>query len=94
MPLAEEILVWAGLDVPGNARLPSDAQIRTRCPTCKEAQTLSQADVAIKDETTYTCKNGCQAILVISRPSDRPWLGRGYRMGDWTLRNPEDLTSD
>jgi hypothetical protein len=90
MPLAEEMLLWAGLTVPGNLRLPSDTQIRTTCPTCNEEQTLSEADVLVGDETVYTCKNGCQAILVIGPPGDRPWLGRGYRMGDWSFRNPAD----
>jgi hypothetical protein len=92
MPLAEEILVWAGLDVPANLRLPSDAQITTRCPTCNQEQTLAEASVASNDETTYACKIGCQAIAIIGPPGTRPWPGRGYRMGDWTLRNPEELS--
>jgi hypothetical protein len=95
MPLAEEILVWAGLNVPNGLRLPGDDQIRTTCPTCDEEQALSEADVAQgaeTTETTYTCRNGCQPIVVIGSPGDVPWPGRGYRMGDWSLRNPADLT--
>lgn len=92
MPLVEEILIWAGLDTPANLRLPSEAQVRTTCPTCSEAQTLAEADVAAGDETVYTCKNGCQPILVVAPPGGHPWPGRGYRMGDWTMRNASDVT--
>lgn len=91
MPLAEEMLVWTGLNVPGGLRLPNDAQIRTTCPTCDEQQALSEAAVTQSDETIYECRNGCQAILIIGLPGDKPWAGRGYRMGDWVLRNPADL---
>jgi hypothetical protein len=91
MPRADEILIWARLDVPQDLRLPSDAQIVTTCPTCKEAQTLSEADVSSGEETVYVCKEGCQPILVVGPPVPPPWPGRGYRMGDWVLRNPSDL---
>jgi hypothetical protein len=91
--LAEEVLVWAGLDVPSpDLRMPGDSQIETACQTCHDTQMLSEAQVEESgDETVYTCKNGCQPILVISVPGDEPWEGRGYRMGDWVLRNPDDL---
>lgn len=93
MPLADEILVWAGLDVPSNLRLPSDAQITTSCPTCGEKQSLSEAAIIDEgDELIYACKIGCGPMLVIGPPNDEPWPGRGYRMGDWVLRNATDLT--
>jgi hypothetical protein len=93
MPLAEEVLIWAGLDVPQGHRLAGDDQIVTTCPTCRTEQSLTEASVSHGDETAYTCKNGCQAIFVVrpSQPGALPWEGRGYAVGDWMLRNPADL---
>jgi hypothetical protein len=93
MPRAEEMLVWAGLDVPNNARLPSDDGLVTSCPSCGETQTLAEAEfVEGEGESVYTCKNGCQPILIIGAPNEQPWPGRGYRMGDFVLRNATDLS--
>ena len=92
MPRADEILVWAGLSVPGNARLPSDNNITTTCETCGEAQSLAEADFADEGgEAVYVCRNGCQPILIVGAPGERPWPGRGYRIRAFTLRNPADL---
>src|SRR5437763_477761 len=92
MARAEEVLVWAGLDVPKSARLPGDSAITTTCPSCRETQTLQEADYEETGaESVYLCKNGCQAILVIGLPGERPWPGRGYRMGNFVLRNVADL---
>src|SRR5438309_2257297 len=92
MARAEEILIWAGLDVPEGGRLPSDSGIVTMCPTCDATQTLADADFAEGDvESVYTCRNGCQPILVIGPPGTRSWPGRGYRMGNFVLRNPSDV---
>jgi hypothetical protein len=93
VPRAEEILVWAGLEVPGNARLPGDGGLRTSCPRCRETQTLAEAEFTEgPDESIYNCKNACQPLLIIGAPSERPWPGRGYRMGDFVLRNADDLS--
>jgi len=91
MPRADEILVWAGLRVPNGGRLPDDGQMTTTCVACGETQTLAQAEIEQGDETVYVCKNGCQPILVVGRPGTVAWPGRGYRLGDWVLRNPADL---
>jgi hypothetical protein len=91
MPRAEEVLVWARFDVPANLHTPSDAGMVTRCPTCNQAQTLAEASIASNDETTYTCKNGCQPILIIGRSGGPPWPGRGSSLGDWVIGNPDEL---
>lgn len=86
------MLVWAGFTILGDTRLPSDAGIWTTCPTCQEKQALAEATVEHGDETVYTCKNGCQPILIVGAPGSVPWPGRGYRIKDWSLRNAADLT--
>lgn len=92
MPRAEEMLIWAGLTVPKQARLPGDADIETTCPTCRQPQTLAEADFDdTGDESIYTCKEGCGPILIIGIPGRRSWPGRGYRLGNFVLRNPSDL---
>jgi hypothetical protein len=92
MPRAEEILIWAGLDVPAGGRLPSDHHIMTTCLTCAEEQTLADAKFSEgEDESVYTCRNQCQSILIIGAPGLTPWPGRGYRIDKFTLRNPADL---
>ncbi len=30
-------------------------------------------------------------MLIVSTPGTVPWEGRGYRLGDWMIRNPTDL---
>ncbi len=80
------------LETPGGAI--SDEQVELTCPTCKTTQRLSQARLREEDEqTVYTCRRGCQIVLVVSRPdpSGKPWPGRGYRLGDWVIRNATDL---
>lgn len=91
MPRAEEVLVWAGIALLPGQRLPTDRYIRTSCPTCGAEQALSEGRFSENDETVYTCKNGCQPILIIGAPGNRPWTGRGYRMGNFVVRNPSDL---
>jgi hypothetical protein len=69
-----------------------DDHIKTTCPTCGEDQALSDAAYVDGDvESVYTCKKGCQPVLIVGPPGTHPWPGRGYRMGDFTLRNPADL---
>jgi hypothetical protein len=92
MPRAEEVLIWAGLEIPSGARLPGDSGIKTKCPTCRKTQTLAEAEFSEAGaESTYTCKNGCQPILVIAPPEERAWPGRGYRLRNFLLRNVADL---
>ncbi|QUM86154.1 toll/interleukin-1 receptor domain-containing protein [Moritella sp. 28] len=70
-----------------------DKDMVTDCPTCNEQQTLAEATMSLADdETLYTCRNGCQAIVVISRPGISAWPGRGYRLKDYVIRNARDIT--
>jgi hypothetical protein len=71
----------------------TDDQMHTSCPGCGLSQSLDQATLNETDplETIYCCM-GCQApILIVSTPGVVPWQGRGYRLGDWSIRNPNDL---
>jgi hypothetical protein len=82
----------AKLTAPPGRSLPTDAEIRARCPTCGEEQFLSEAPVARDNQdTVYTCRNGCQPIVVIGSPGDSPWPGRGYNIGGHVVRNACDL---
>jgi hypothetical protein len=70
----------------------TDTMFTTTCPTCRERQNLSDCKVVVEDsDTVYYCKNGCQRIAVVSRPSGISWSGRGYRLKDFVIRNAEDL---
>ncbi len=84
MPLASEVL-------PGNVK---ESEIQTTCPVCQTKQRLHKATVDQSDplETTYRCRSGCGPILIVSTPGVVPWEGRGYRLNDWMLRNPTDVT--
>ncbi len=87
-----EDIVVAKLQAPSGAKLPSDAEMRTECPTCGETQTLGDADVRRDgSETVYWCRNGCQIMVVVSTPENVAWQGRGYRLGDFVIRNARDL---
>jgi hypothetical protein len=87
----EDVLVGQ-LSAPDGARLPTDQEAYTSCPTCETLQTLSQASLSRKGaETLYTCVNGCQPIVVVGVPGDAAWDGRGYRLGPHVIRNAQDL---
>jgi hypothetical protein len=68
-----------------------DQHIETSCGTCGETQRLSEANVE-QDETvtTYICKNGCGPILKVTE-ADRFAGKGGYKVGDWTIRNPKQV---
>lgn len=69
-----------------------DKHCKTVCPNCRTEQKLSESIISLdNDETIYTCKNGCQTLLVIGRPGIVAWTGRGYRLGDDVIRNPQDI---
>ena len=72
-----------------------DSDVATTCPTCGTEQTLDQAPVSHVDMSTiYTCKNGCQPVLIVADAEHSPREGRGYRLGPYVLRNPADLLID
>jgi predicted RNA-binding Zn-ribbon protein involved in translation (DUF1610 family) len=69
-----------------------DSQIHTSCPACGEAQVLSQAKIAEDgEETVYRCRAGCQPLLIISKPESKGMPGRGFRLGNFLIRNVTDL---
>jgi hypothetical protein len=82
--------VFSAIDFKGAP--PKDADFVTTCPTCGTEQRLGEGQVArVGSATEYTCKHGCQPILVIGKVEERPWEGRGYRIKDHVLRNPADI---
>jgi hypothetical protein len=69
-----------------------DYDITTTCRTCEQKQSLGNPDGVVRSdtETIYNCKNGCGAILKVAEAE--PFVGKGgYRLGDWTIRNPRDV---
>ena len=87
MPLVSEILT--------TERRVSDSDLRTTCPICQRETRLDLALLDDRDplETIYGCpSDGCDGIvLIVSTPGVVPWEGRGYRLGEWMIRNPGDL---
>ena len=45
----------------------------------------------VVDETVYSCKSGCQPLVVVGRPGVVAWPGRGYRLGEHVVRNVRDI---
>jgi len=87
----EDIIV-GNLTAPEGTSLPTNGEMYTSCPTCKEKQNLNEAEVVRDGEdTVYICRNGCQPIIVVSTPESEAWPGRGYRIGTHVIRNAEDL---
>jgi hypothetical protein len=85
-------VVVGQLKAPAGARLPSDSEVRAKCPTCSAQQFLSEATMKRDGaDTVYVCRNGCQPIVVVSKPGDTAWPGRGYRLGPHVIRNACDL---
>ncbi len=71
----------------------TDGDVTATCPTCPEPVLLSNCRVVQAAETTYSCSVCGSTLLVIGppNPDDEPWPGRGYRLGDFVLRNAVDL---
>jgi hypothetical protein len=87
-----EDVVASQLHPPKGGALPTDREIHTSCPTCGATQTLSEASLTRSgSDTIYTCKNGCQPVVVVGRPGESAWPGRGYRLGPHVIRNAGDL---
>lgn len=78
-----------------NAGLPplSDSDITADCLGCGKPVLLSSCSIEQGMETTYICA-GCKGtLLIIGAPNadGKPWPGRGFRIGDFVLRNAADL---
>ncbi len=70
-----------------------ESDFTTKCPTCERSQRLDETSVERTEQhdVTYSCMFGCGPILMVSVPGVAAWQGRGYRLGDWVVRNPTDL---
>jgi hypothetical protein len=70
----------------------SDAAVTTTCPSCKTRQDLGRASVRHEGaDTTYTCIDGCQPIVVVSDAEAQELPGRGHRFDSLLIRNVSDL---
>ncbi|WP_204376188.1 toll/interleukin-1 receptor domain-containing protein [Hymenobacter coccineus] len=84
--------VFAKQYIDANGVPLKDKDFTTQCPTCQIKQNLSDSVVSLdNDDTIYTCKNGCQPLVIISRPGIVAWPGRGYKLGNHVVRNAQDL---
>lgn len=70
----------------------SDADIMANCETCKEPKNLGSCFIKQTAETTYSCPKCGSTLVIIGAPNKKPWPGRGYRVGDFSIRNAVDLT--
>ncbi|MDN7803079.1 toll/interleukin-1 receptor domain-containing protein [Burkholderia gladioli] len=87
----EEVFERQGIMAKGGPPF-KDRDFVTSCPACGERQRLSEAALSLEEgDTVYTCKNGCQPILVVGRPGVEAWPGRGVRLGDYVVRNVRDV---
>ena len=87
----EEVFTLGGIHNPAGKPIV-DSMFRTSCPTCGTVQTLGESPIKLHgSETVYECKNGCQNIAVIGKPRPEAWMGRGFRIGDFVLRNANNV---
>ena len=87
----EDVFAQQGIG-PKGGRPIKDGDMTTTCPACGTIQRLSDATLSLdRDETVYTCRNGCQPMVVIGRPGVVAWPGRAYRLGDHVVRNVRDI---
>jgi len=71
---------------------PKDGQFTTSCRTCGTSQKLNECGIHRDGaDTVYACRNGCQTLIVVSAPGVSPWPGRGFRFGNYVIRNASDL---
>jgi TIR domain len=89
--LVQDVFNRAPIKIPSGGDF-ADSMFTTACPTCGERQNLNDCNVVVEDSNTvYYCKNGCQRVAVVSSPSGTSWPGRGYRLGDFVIRNAENI---
>lgn len=88
---AQDVFFLAKIDQLGDP-LQED-EMWTICPTCQAEQNLREASISRQgDETVYSCKNGCQPIVIIGEPLKIAIPDRGYRLGSYVIRNAKDVT--
>jgi predicted RNA-binding Zn-ribbon protein involved in translation (DUF1610 family) len=90
MPLVSAVL---NMRAPRGSPIVREADMWTDCPACGATVHLNDATVDQTDplEVTYSCPECGEVMLIVSTPGVTAWEGRGYRMGDWMIRNPSDL---
>jgi hypothetical protein len=91
MPLVSEVLNVKATEGHPPAK---ESEFWTSCPGCGVTMRLHRAVVDTTPmEVTYACANqDCRrALLVVSTPGVIEWEGRGYRVGEWMIRNTQDL---
>lgn len=71
----------------------TDSEVLAACEKCQGLVALDSCSVQSGRETAYNCRQCGQTLLIIGakNPDGRPWPGRGYRIGDFVLRNAVDL---
>jgi hypothetical protein len=73
--------------------IPTDAEINIQCPSCESWQVLTECTVELKNaETVYTCRSGCQRVVVVASATAALWPQRGLRFGPHNIHNAGDLT--
>lgn len=88
----QDVLTKQNITPRDTGKTSTDADMHTTCPACHSKQRLDEATLSLSDaETVYTCKNGCQPLVVVGRPGEVAWPGRGYRLGDHVIRNVRDI---
>lgn len=70
----------------------ADEDIRTACRECGRTQCLAEGAKSRRGlEIVYRCRRCTAMVLVVGVPEKSRWAGRGYRLGDFTIRNPADI---
>lgn len=70
----------------------TDDVLLATCPACGQVP-LSSCEVSGTKDTKYVHPPCGQTLVIIGvpNPDDQPWPGRGYRIGDFVLRNAVDI---
>lgn len=71
-----------------------DAEISTDCEQCGKATNLGACRNTTTDQgLVYRCHSCPEVLLIVAAFGDQtqPWPGRGYRIGNWVLRNVGEL---
>lgn len=70
----------------------TDEDVRTACRECGHSQCLAEGARSRRGvEIIYRCCRCTAMVLVVGVPEKTRWAGRGYRLGDFTIRNPSDI---
>jgi hypothetical protein len=88
----EQVRVHEAFRRAGIVPAMNDTQFDTECPACGTRTTLAFLPVSVAgNETIYSCARGCMRLVVVGRVGPDKWDGRGYRLGDYVVRNVRDI---